>query len=249
MRFIIFFCIDLCIGVSSSEYCIATLSKQYPDKLIHNLQAQSWYFKYSHHVFATSDLKKKNFWDMRPYFKHHMNRIWKKNSICNHTGSRHKIGYRTMCHFWYVDFIRFLSNCSFVLRLDSDIRLLSNQADPFLKLSKTLSPVEWQTKMDKKNVTFGMINLFQTICVHLNSWHSPYTNVMMINMSWVRLRKVQSIIRMVNKTNCIFYNRWGDLPLWGATLRILNAEKEHLNLSYYHKSHYNRLVSPHVLGS
>ena len=147
-----------------------------------------------------------------------------------------------MCHFWYVDFTRFLSKCSFILRVDSDIRLLPNQNDPFLKLPQTLAPVEWQKKMDKKEVIHGMVDMFQTMNHKIIQWESPYTNVMLVNMTWIQSEKVQSIVRIVNKTNCIFYNRWGDLPLWGATLKILKEKKEYLNLSYHHQSHYNRLV-------
>ncbi len=232
-----------------ANLCIATLCHIYPHKLVRNLQDQRWYIKYEHYIFMTFESNEKNnkLFNMLPYFQAHANRMQKKNSICNHTGSRHKIGYRTMCNFWYVDFMKYLHNCSFVLRIDSDIRLIPNQNDPFLRLPKTLSPVEWQKEMDKKKVMYGMIHLFQGINHELTYWESPYTNVMMINMSWINSESVQTIIRIVNDTNCIFYNRWGDLPLWGATVRLLEEEKEYLNLSYYHKSHYNRLVKSHFL--
>lgn len=229
------------------NFCIATLSLKYPEKLVLNLQQQIWYAKYKHYIFIPFNTfdrnsRQKKIKNIKPYFSTQSRRMQKKNSICNHTGSKHKVGYRTMCHFWYVDFIKFLSNCSFVLRVDSDIRLLPDQNDPFSKLPKTLAPVEWQRKMDKKEVIYGMVDVFKRMNPEISYWESPYTNVMLVNMSWIQSAKVQSIVRIVNKTNCIFHNRWGDLPLWGATLKILKETKEYLNLSYHHKSHYNRLV-------
>ena len=67
-------------------------------------------------------------------------------------------------------------------------------------------------------------------------WLSPYTNLMFINLTWAREQR--GIIAAVDRTNCIYAARWGDLPLWGATLRLRGfTEQEQLPLSYFHGSH------------
>ena len=65
-------------------------------------------------------------------------------------------------------------------------------------------------------------------------WPNPYTNVMWIRIAYAR--QMQWVFDAVDASGCIFSNRWGDLPLWGATVR-LQGHASPLALAYEHRSH------------
>lgn len=48
---------------------------------------------------------------------------------------------------------------------------------------------------------------------------------------------VRDFMKAVDESNCIYSNRWGDMPLWGAALALINEPVRFLNVSYYHWSH------------
>ena len=58
---------------------------------------------------------------------------------------------------------------------------------------------------------------------------------MMVNVTWAK--GLTHVLDAVNKSNCIYANRWGDLPLWGATKHLAGGELEVLQLAYHHGSH------------
>ena len=54
------------------------------------------------------------------------------------------------------------------------------------------------------------------------------------------------IFDRVEETNCICINRWGDLVLWGDTLRVIEKRAVIMsNWSYYHGSH-GKLISSSI---
>ena len=102
----------------------------------------------------------------------------------------------------------------------------------------------------------------------IRSWKAPYTNVMYVNLKWlrnastitaftqVRLKYVCLVrgrfarfcgapdavcvartCQAVVASGCIYGNRWGDLPLWGAALLLAQEPQTRLKLPYYHGSH------------
>ena len=178
---------------------------------------------------------------------------------------RHPPAYRRMCHFFYgavlFDFLP--RTCGYALRVDGDCLLDANQPDPALSLPRAISSTRWQG-MDTPHVIRGMAALFASLewresgggsssggtgASGVNAtdaamaerweregWVSPYTNLMFINLTWAREQR--AIIEAVDRTNCIYAARWGDLPLWGATLRLRGLKaQEQLPLSYFHGSH------------
>jgi hypothetical protein len=69
----------------------------------------------------------------------------------------------------------------------------------------------------------------------------PYTNIMIVNVEYLRNNlTVQNFLKKIDDSNCIYSNRWGDLPIWGLILSTLVHEKHYCwstVISYQHNSH------------
>ena len=170
-------------------------------------------------------------------------------------------GYKAMCDFWYAGFLRYTQTYTHMLRIDEDCVLEDDQPDPFefaLSASADIAATSWWTR-DSETVTMGMSMLFRSLATNLSTrgaepltfpepgrWKSPYSNVMLVRLRWAHA--MQWALDAVTASECILSNRWGDMPLWGATLRLSKrmAHAGHavsLPLSYLHKSH-STLVRP-----
>lgn len=114
-------------------------------------------------------------------------------------------------------------------------------------------PVVYQG-MDAHAVTIGMTQLFGLEQLtdsavwdrhkrvwlenRRGTWNSPYTNVMLVNVRWARDNPAQRWFNRVDATGCVFRNRWGDLPLWGATMAAMGIPRYTLSgWAYTHGSH------------
>jgi hypothetical protein len=66
---------------------------------------------------------------------------------------------------------------------------------------------------------------------------------MVVNIPYFRNNEdVKNVLQEIDKSECIFSNRWGDLPIWGYILGYLidkNLYKVETGVSYYHGSHDN----------
>ena len=82
----------------------------------------------------------------------------------------------------------------------------------------------------------------------LFSVRAPYTNSMYIDLKWYRMEYpdrelhesasiVHKFMHAVHKSECIFSNRWGDMPLWGAALALARLPVVFIRLPYVHSSH------------
>ena len=74
-------------------------------------------------------------------------------------------------------------------------------------------------------------------------WDSPYTNVLLYNVALLRSDpRLAWVQRQVGISGCVFRNRWGDLPLWGATRELLGWPTRSLGsrFPYYHGSHWRK---------
>ena len=180
-------------------------------------------------------------------------------------GSRNGFGYRVMCHFWFVAVGEHLGAYARVLRIDEDI--VVQRFDPArfdLEAlafgggsggAPGLATVEVQREMDEPDVTRGLGALARRFAaaqrpaplVWRDAWPSPYTNVMLLDVPWV-VAHFGAFRAAVNASECIFTNRWGDLPLWGVALMMYGvpyaAPERALGIWYEHGSHWHRLVSP-----
>ena len=95
---------------------------------------------------------------------------------------------------------------------------------------------------DNPEVTVGMTQLFRNVATKLGGewpqkpWISPYTNLMLYDLAWnaSSSRELRLAFDKVHGSNCISINRWGDLPLWGATLKLLGAPPFTFRMPYKH---------------
>lgn len=104
----------------------------------------------------------------------------------------------------------------------------------------------------------------------IHSMMAPYTNAMYINLKWLRAgeqfeRKqhkssstvskqiyqahlILEFLKAVDESNCIYTNRWGDMPIWGAALAVVEHDIAFMQLPYYHESHHLIIKTVSVSG-
>lgn len=170
-------------------------------------------------------------------------------------------GYYSMCFFWFLRFDRYLTQYDWMLRLDDDCILVKDvrynvkmlpakvhfASGLWVDLSRGTSDAI--RPIGEGDVVKGMRNLTiefarkHAIFQEIHSWHAPYTNVMYIDLAWLRNNTMlQAYRQTVEDSQCIYSNRWGDLPLWGAAIHLTKEPRFHLRLPYFHGTH-NTLVN------
>eukprot|EP00040_Diaphanoeca_grandis_P036897 m.237682 g.237682 ORF g.237682 m.237682 type:complete len:309 (+) comp33711_c1_seq10:450-1376(+) len=168
------------------------------------------------------------------------------------------LGYRSMCWFWYSTAWSMLGDLGyeFVLRVDDDCILKSA---PWPDHPAAIGAPLWTNK-EAGWVMNGMTKFFQARytmppksewlgpVVENTNWHipaSPCTQIMLVHVpAIVRDPRIQQLWKAVFDTNCIYINRWGDLPLWGFTAAALRIPT--LNMTgweYFHGSHHRMVQS------
>jgi hypothetical protein len=150
-----------------------------------------------------------------------------------------------MCWFWYAGFLQFVKDYHWILRIDSDC-VMEVAGDPWLNGLQPGSRIGFmsQIDMDASFVIIGMRELFTNLAIErgLNpfpeEWKSPLSNVMAIDVQWFRHdHMARHAFKAVNASRCVWLNRWGDMPLWGATITLLDVPRSHVqNFNYYHGS-------------
>ncbi len=171
-------------------------------------------------------------------------------------------GYKNMCYFWSIDFMEYLKDYDYMIRIDEDCHLKNidtNIINEYKKKNiyfgsgfyqKTIVNENRQTVsgIDYPETLTGMKELFDTFVKDLNIspfntnvTEAPYTNVMIVCVSYFREHpQVQEILHRIKRSNCIFSNRWGDLSIWGYLLNYFVDPKHYIKeprISYYHGSH------------
>ena len=169
----------------------------------------------------------------------------------NNVSNNFSIGYKNMCYFWSISCLEYLKNYNYIIRVDEDCELANidpNLIEKYKKENIMFSSAEWQDS-DDISVTTGMKELFTDFMKKHNlnpkteKLEFPYTNFMVVNISYFRNNnEVKHVLQEIDKSECIFSNRWGDLPIWGYILSYLidnKLYKKDSSVSYYHGSHNN----------
>lgn len=173
-----------------------------------------------------------------------------KNEIClpNILSNMFSLGYKNMCYFWSIDFLEYLKNYEYIIRIDEDCiinKIDKNIINNYKNHNIMFSSAYFQGA-DSTKVTIGMEKLFDDYLknnnlIKKNELKCPYTNFMIINIPYFKNNKhVQNILQEIKNSNCIFSNRWGDLPIWGYILSYLINDQYYIedkNISYIHGSH------------
>lgn len=178
------------------------------------------------------------------------------NCLCPPTqlSSSFSIGYKNMCQFWSIDFLHYLSDYNYIIRIDEDCHILNmpiNLIELYNANNIMFSSAYYQEK-DEYAVTVGLDKFFnefmkkRNITPHKNTIRCPYTNFMVVNVEYFNKNElIQEVLKFIKDTNCIFSNRWGDLPIWGYILSYLVDEKLYLKddtITYLHGSH-NKIIN------
>lgn len=161
------------------------------------------------------------------------------------------LGYKHMCHFWAIDFFDYLSEYDYVIRIDEDCVVNRFNQDYIQQLidgkKVFLSPL-FQGK-DESYVTVGLENLWSKFLTDnsiivdkkFDDIKCPYTNFTCLNLKYFKENiMVQKFLQCINDSNCIYINRWGDLPIWGLVLSSFVDENlfgSANGIGYYHHSH------------
>ena len=162
------------------------------------------------------------------------------------------IGYRHMCSFWFADFLHFVSEYDYLVRIDEDCNIYSNVDYIFTKLNEYCF-ISGTCEKDQPHVTLGL-NQFTIDFVNKNSDSyvfkqnevkdppsGPYTNLFGISLNFVRTHDILlKYIQEIDFSNKIYENRWGDLPLWGEVIDYITGKESIFidnTIKYYHASH------------
>eukprot|EP01041_Mallomonas_annulata_P011133 gene11133-23271_t len=171
-------------------------------------------------------------------------------------------GYHSMCYFWFISFKQYLRNYDWLFRFDADCQLISNShniipppashniyfsSSIWLDLQTEKYDMISPTKPDGE-VVRGMKTFVQEFSSKMNvhsatanitTWRAPYTNVMYVNLTWLRSNPIiNDFMDAVDASECIYSNRWGDSPLWGAAVVLADQPYHLLPVPYYHGSHH-----------
>jgi len=177
----------------------------------------------------------------------------KKNELCKETSLSNGFsnGYKNMCHFWTIGFLEneHLNNYDYIFRIDEDCILQSipdNIFELYLSNNVVYSSPFFQGD-DDPDVTIGMNTFFNEFVKNNNlqiinkNVKNPYTNVFIMDITYFKNHKIiRDVLKELENTNCIFNNRWGDLPIWGYLLSYFinpSLYLEDKKISYIHGSH------------
>ena len=165
-----------------------------------------------------------------------------------------------MCHFWFIDFLDYIKDYKYLIRIDEDcfINKFDNDILKWMEEKNQVFISPYFREFDVEEVSVGMTKLLKEFVKENNiqlknqledsqeNVKCPYTNFFIIDCEYFRkndtFRKFQS---KVDESSCIYSNRWGDLPLWGLVLwyfQDADQYEELTTIGYYHRSH-NKIIN------
>ena len=145
-------------------------------------------------------------------------------------------GYKRMCRLWYSAVWSYLSDYEYILRFDLD-NVYGRGDWPV-----NIEHVGTVTCIDGDNSNY-MVGLKETLwgpdIARRGRSPYPYTNVFFVNVQWVLHEpRLRHLFDLVDESNCVCVNRWGDLPLWGESLSKLGIRVRIMqDWAYLHGSH------------
>ncbi len=166
-----------------------------------------------------------------------------KNKIKLEEEKDFKHGYRHMCHFWFCDFIKECVEYDKIIRIDEDVKIMTNIDYCFEQLNKYLF-LGAKIIGDCDSVTIGL-NDFSLDFFRKNNKNVEKRGVSGIytNFSGFSLDKIGSnellkkYQKAVSDSDMIYKKRWGDLPLWGDAIEYIfgnDTMSIDKDIKYYH---------------
>ena len=160
-----------------------------------------------------------------------------------------QLGYKNMCYFWAIDFIEYLKDYEYIIRIDEDCILY--QLDPYVIENCKQKNIKFSSAHfqgdDYDHVVVGLKPLVYSymkkhgLIMVSDNIRCPYTNFSIINIPFYRnTNYIQGLLAEIRQSNGIFVHRWGDLPIHGYILTFLTDPSlycEDKTIKYYHGSH------------
>ena len=179
----------------------------------------------------------------------------------NEKSNRFNLGYKHMCHFWAIDYLYYLKNYKYVIRIDEDCFILKFDDNIFNNMNKDkiyFTSRKWQNQdhdfvtvgLQKTLIKFSKKNKINEYCKY-EEIRCPYTNFMIIDIQYFYNNKIyKQYLKTIDETHGIYSNRWGDLPIWGSFLSMFmnkneynKGKKEPFNhIKYVHGSHGFKII-------
>ena len=167
----------------------------------------------------------------------------------------YSFGYRHMCRFFSMQWVRALSRYEFAMRIDDDVLLrgvgdllgtmrASRAAygyalwteEKHTETIETMSPWLWQYARAR--------GALASPCA-ISATGMYFSNFFLTRVDWWHRDDVQGFLRAVDVTGSIYRHRWGDAPIQTATLNLFaqRADVVQLAVNYSHYSTGNEVVN------
>lgn len=173
--------------------------------------------------------------------------------------SSHSTHYKATVWFWFGGFLKYLPvKYENILRLDDDCVLTRpDSMDPRPPPGTLIASSMFRYKLD--TYVDGMATLFHNLSKQHGSnstyegWVMPITHVLWINVPWAR--SIKWVFDAVNRSNCIFTNRWEEQRIWGAAIRLMfddvryDYDKQNRQKRQRTRKPYQTLGLSHCLGA
>lgn len=172
---------------------------------------------------------------------------------CHETAlsSQFSQGYKTMCRFWFDGFLSYLGDYDYIVRVDDDCYLSSFPLASIIKEMKSGAARYVTAKLEPKDdpdVTLGLYEFASAFRESRPNLHepsldrNPYTNFFALSVGYfANCDEFKCFADAVHSSCCISINRWGDMPLWGVFLSMLEQSgllSHRSDIAYYHGSHF-----------
>jgi hypothetical protein len=161
------------------------------------------------------------------------------------------LGYKHMCHFWSIDFLFYLENYEYIIRIDEDCFVydFDEKLLDFMKKNQIqyISP-KFQ-EQDHPQVIVGMKKMWEKylyenkikVTTKFEDIKCPYTNLFIMNLNFFRNNEsILNFLNYIDECGGIYSNRWGDLPIWGLILTTFvdsSNYSDSTKIVYHHLSH------------
>ena len=201
----------------------------------------------------------------KPYtgFDNSKNKINQKLCPPTKLSNNFTLGYKHMCHFWAIDYLEYLKNYKYIIRIDEDCyllqfnhKILKNMNENKIHFYSCGWSKNWK-RSDSKEVVIGLKQTVEKFIQQNNietkidflDIKCPYTNFMIIDIEYFKNNKLYNkYLKHIDSTSGIYSNRWGDLPIWGIFLSLFLNKNKYYNtkflkgIQYIHSSHGNSVI-------
>jgi len=195
----------------------------------------------------------KNIKDVYPYNAFDNNKNILNMDLCPPTelSNSFSLGYKHMCHFWSIDFLEYLKDYKYILRIDEDCLLNTFDKNIFniMKEKNIIFISPFFQEQDNPDVIVGLDKLLNKFINENNikpyknftDIKCPYTNLMIVDIEYFNNHIItKKFLNYIEMSNGIYSNRWGDLPILGIILStFINPElySNYIDISYMHDVH------------